>query len=43
MGLSSPAQFQGTLTSKLKEQFDAGLLAGQVLHADFTMAQPLAR
>ncbi|WP_428851966.1 phenylalanine 4-monooxygenase [Imbroritus primus] len=43
MGLSSPAQFQGTLTSKLKEQFDAGLLAGQALHADFTMAQPLAR
>ena len=43
MDLSSPAQFQGTLTSKLKEQFDAGLLAGQALRADFTMVQPLAR
>lgn len=33
--------FQGTLTDKLKEQFDAGLLSGQSLRPDFTIEQPV--
>ncbi len=37
------ASFAGTLTDKLKEQFDAGLLSGQELRPDFTIAQPLDR
>lgn len=37
------ASFSGTLTDKLKEQFDAGLLSGQELRPDFTIAQPLDR
>lgn len=43
MGTPLPAEFHGTLTGKLKEQFEAGLLDGQVLHDDFTMDQPLHR
>lgn len=41
----APAQgaFQGTLTDKLKEQFDAGLLSGQELRPDFTIDQPVHR
>lgn len=35
--------FQGTLTDKLKEQFDAGLLSGQSLRPDFTIEQPVHR
>ena len=35
--------FAGTLTAKLKEQFDAGLLSGQELRPDFTIAQPVHR
>ncbi|RDK08062.1 phenylalanine 4-monooxygenase [Cupriavidus lacunae] len=37
----APGAFQGTLTDKLKEQFDAGLLSGQTLRPDFTIAQPV--
>ncbi len=37
------AAFQGTLTDKLKEQFDAGLLSGQALRPDFTIEQPVDR
>lgn len=37
------AAFQGTLTEKLKEQFDAGLLSGQELRPDFTIDQPVHR
>jgi len=37
------AAFQGTLTEKLKEQFDAGLLSGQELRPDFTIEQPVHR
>ena len=32
-----------TLTEKLKEQFDAGLLSGETLGDDFTIAQPVHR
>ncbi|WP_432258703.1 phenylalanine 4-monooxygenase [Cupriavidus sp. TMH.W2] len=39
----APGAFQGTLTDKLKEQFDAGLLSGQALRPDFTIAQPVHR
>ncbi|MGO4327735.1 phenylalanine 4-monooxygenase [Cupriavidus sp. 2TAF22] len=35
--------FAGTLTDKLREQFDAGLLSGQTLRDDFTIEQPLER
>jgi len=35
--------FQGTMTDKLREQFDAGLLSGQALRPDFTIAQPVHR
>jgi phenylalanine-4-hydroxylase len=31
------------MTAKLKEQFDAGLLSGQELRPDFTIAQPVHR
>ncbi|AQV96087.1 phenylalanine 4-monooxygenase [Cupriavidus necator] len=37
----APGAFQGTLTDKLREQFDAGLLSGQALRPDFTIAQPV--
>ncbi|MDF3834878.1 phenylalanine 4-monooxygenase [Cupriavidus basilensis] len=40
---NAQASFAGTLTDKLKEQFDAGLLSGQDLRADFTIEQPLER
>ncbi|WP_029046490.1 MULTISPECIES: phenylalanine 4-monooxygenase [unclassified Cupriavidus] len=39
----APAAFQGTLTDKLREQFDAGLLSGQSLRPDFTIEQPVHR
>ncbi|RWA48232.1 phenylalanine-4-hydroxylase [Cupriavidus sp. UYMSc13B] len=39
----APGAFQGTLTDKLREQFDAGLLSGQALRPDFTIAQPVHR
>ncbi|XCZ99946.1 phenylalanine 4-monooxygenase [Cupriavidus sp. Agwp_2] len=39
----APAAFQGTLTDKLREQFDEGLLSGQSLRPDFTIAQPVHR
>ena len=35
--------FAGTMTAKLKEQFEAGLLSGQELRPDFTIAQPVHR
>lgn len=35
--------FSGTLTAKLKEQFEAGLLGGQTLRPDFTIDQPVHR
>ncbi|CAG9182443.1 phenylalanine 4-monooxygenase [Cupriavidus respiraculi] len=35
--------FEGTLTDKLREQFEAGLLSGQQLRPDFTIEQPLHR
>jgi len=35
--------FSGTLTAKLKEQFEEGLLSGQELRPDFTIAQPVHR
>ncbi|WP_454765403.1 phenylalanine 4-monooxygenase [Cupriavidus campinensis] len=35
------AGFAGTMTAKLKEQFDAGLLSGEALRPDFTIAQPV--
>ncbi|AZG12994.1 phenylalanine 4-monooxygenase [Cupriavidus pauculus] len=35
--------FAGTLTAKLKEQFEEGLLSGQELRSDFTIAQPVHR
>ncbi|MDE4919878.1 phenylalanine-4-hydroxylase [Cupriavidus metallidurans] len=35
--------FAGTMTAKLKEQFDEGLLSGQELRPDFTIAQPVHR
>ncbi|MFS8973077.1 phenylalanine 4-monooxygenase [Cupriavidus necator] len=40
---ASDSAFQGTLTDKLKEQFDAGLLSGQSLRPDFTIEQPVHR
>ena len=43
MATEAPGAFQGTLTDKLKEQFDAGLLSGQELRPDFTIAQPVHR
>ncbi|MDQ0143559.1 phenylalanine 4-monooxygenase [Cupriavidus necator] len=43
MASEAPGAFQGTLTDKLKEQFDAGLLSGQALRPDFTIAQPVHR
>ncbi|MCY1349714.1 phenylalanine-4-hydroxylase [compost metagenome] len=39
----APAAFQGTLTDKLREQFDEGLLSGQSLRPDFTIEQPVHR
>lgn len=40
---ASDSAFQGTLTDKLKEQFEAGLLSGQSLRPDFTIEQPVHR
>ena len=40
---NAQTSFAGTLTDKLKEQFDAGLLSGQALRDDFTIAQPVER
>ena len=40
---AAPPAFAGTLTDKLREQFDAGLLSGQALRDDFTIEQPLER
>lgn len=41
---SSPSSpFSGTLTDKLKEQFEAGLLSDPSLRPDFTIEQPLHR
>ncbi|TXI88554.1 MULTISPECIES: phenylalanine 4-monooxygenase [unclassified Cupriavidus] len=37
------AEFAGTMTDKLREQFEAGLLSGQALRPDFTIAQPVHR
>ena len=39
----SATAFAGTMTAKLKEQFDDGLLSGQELRPDFTIAQPVHR
>ncbi|MNM66620.1 Phenylalanine-4-hydroxylase [compost metagenome] len=35
--------FAGTMTAKLREQFEAGLLSGDELRPDFTIAQPVHR
>ncbi|ALD92027.1 phenylalanine-4-hydroxylase [Cupriavidus gilardii CR3] len=40
---AASATFTGTLTDKLKEQFEAGLLSNPDLKHDFTIAQPLHR
>ncbi len=37
------ADFAGTMTAKLREQFEAGLLSGDELRPDFTIAQPVHR
>ncbi|MBY4897689.1 phenylalanine 4-monooxygenase [Cupriavidus sp. AU9028] len=37
------AAFNGTMTDKLREQFEAGLLADASLRPDFTIAQPVHR
>lgn len=40
---SVAAGFEGTMTNRLREQFEAGLLDGQTLRPDFTIAQPVHR
>jgi phenylalanine-4-hydroxylase len=41
--VNAPPGFSGVLTDKLREQFEAGLMAGQELRPDFTMRQPVER